>query len=279
MRIVKYAQYQDHERQRIQTNDTMMGLLAGSKLAAQTLSLTSGSQLVLSQIFPAVEHIERFNLRTDKAREILDNAESLLGILAVPQVIALHEDLLRGMLDLVVEVDPTFGDLMDGFKAANAHQRFETATRVRFDTESVELFHLVRVARNTHIHSGGRADRRLVNRIGATSGEAFAVWEKITGTTFPVYVEGEPVALGLFELIGILAIVKRLAEEANVALQSALPHEKWADMIVQEWIPQSRPGNPGQKTRQVAGLARRNFAAIELTEADLAAAMHRAGVL
>lgn len=255
-----------------------MGLLAGSKLASQMLSLTAGSTLVLSQIFPGVDHIERFNLRTDRAREVLDDAENLLGILAVPQVIALHEDLLKGMLALLADDGSASRALADDAKAATVHERLELATATTFTVESVELFHLVRVARNTHIHSEGRADRTLVNRIDGTSPAALAVWDRITGNPFPAYAEGDPVALGLSELIGILAVVKRLAEEANVALQSALSRDAWADIVVDDWVPVVRPGNPEQKLRQVVGLARRDYAPIGLTEPEIVAAMRRAGL-
>jgi hypothetical protein len=279
MVIVKYPQYVEHERQRVQTNDTVMGLLAGSKLASQVLRLTEGSELVLSQIFPRVEHINRFNLRTGKARAVLDDAEHLLGILAVPQVIALHEDLLRGMLYLIADVNPSIEPVADEAKAATVHQSLEGAASFSFNQNSVELFHLIRVARNTLIHSGGRADRRLVNRLGRTSPQSLIVWQTITRETFPQYVEGDLVALGLTELIGILAVAKRLAEEANVALQRALPAAKWADIIVADWKTHARPGNPQQRLRQVAGLARRNYAALALTVPDLEAAMRRAGAI
>ncbi|MBO0923228.1 hypothetical protein J1G44_01865 [Cellulomonas sp. zg-ZUI199] len=276
-RLVKYPHYRDHEQQRIQTNDTMMGLLAGSRLASQTLSLTEGSQLVLSQIFPGVPHIERFNLRTDRAREILDDAENLLGILAVPQVLALHEDLLREMLTLLAADDPQWSNIDDNAKAANVHAKLSSATGVAFTPESIEIFHLVRVARNAHIHSGGRANQTLLNRISSVSPAAFAVWEEITGTAFPPYELGQPVALGLSELIGILAVTKRLAEEANVALQAALSRVGWADIIVTDWSRFAKAGNPGQKLRQVVGVARRYYAPLCLTEDELAAAMTRAG--
>lgn len=276
-RLVKYPHYRDHEQQRIQTNDTMMGLLAGSRLASQTLSLTEGSQLVLSQIFPAVPHIERFNLRTDRAREILDNAESLLGILAVPQVLALQEDLLRDMLTLLAADGPQWSNIDDNAKTANIHEKLSSATGVAFTPESVEIFHLVRVARNTHIHSGGRANQTLLNRISSASPAALGAWQEITGTIFPSYTLGQPVALGLSELIGILAVTKRLAEEANVALQDTLSRVGWADMVVTDWSRFAKAGNPGQKLRQVVGAARRYYAPLCLTEDELAAAMARAG--
>lgn len=101
MRIVHYLEYREWQRQRVQTNDTMIGLLAGSKLASQTLMLTAGSKLLMSDIFPDIEHVRRIILTTGKAREVLEDAEQLLGILAVRRVMALQEDLMVGRLELL----------------------------------------------------------------------------------------------------------------------------------------------------------------------------------
>ncbi|NKY38136.1 hypothetical protein [Cellulomonas septica] len=269
MAIVKYPRYRQYEGQRIQTNDTVMGLLAGSALASRTLGLTSGSDLVLSQIFPQIPHIERFNLKTATAQSVLDNAEPLLGILAVPQVLAIHEDLLRSMLELLAEAEPRFKPLLDNFKTFNAHERIESATGAALSTESVALFHLVRVARNTHIHSGGRADTALVNRIEATEPGVMATWQSITRTPFPAYRLGDPVTLGLAELIGILALTKRLAEEANVALQTALPRSVWATIVVRDWASEGHRGNRDQEPRALVGYARHNYGPLQLTPAEL----------
>ncbi|WP_157411551.1 hypothetical protein [Actinoplanes rectilineatus] len=279
MAIVKYAQWRDYGQQRIQTNDTVMGLLAGSKLAAQTLNLTAGSTLTLSQIFPKVEHIARFNLRADRARQVLEEAEILLGILAVPQILALHEDLFQGMSSMLVTEGLMTVGQASGIKTANMHERIQgVIPGAQFTPESLELFHLVRVARNTHIHSGGRADQTLINRIQSVPQGAFEVWDRITGEPFPPYSVGDPVRMGLHELLGILAITKRLAEEANGFLQSALPVSRWADMLVADWIQQRRPGNRAQMIKSALGLSRVNFGAIRFAASDIEDAMIRAGI-
>ncbi len=256
----------------------MMGLLAGSKLASQTLKLTAGSQLLLSDIFPSVPHIRRFNLTTEKAQGVLDNAEDLLGILAVPQVMALQEDVMTGMLDLLEQNIAGLGNISTGARTVNIHEKFQDATRTSFTPESLELFHLVRKARNTHIHNGGRASQTLVDAISATNIVTLRTWENITKTPFPVYQVGDPVHLGLSELIGILALTKRLAEEANEILQRVLPASVWADLAVEHWLKTRKPGNSEQQFKQLLGLAKMNYMAVSLSEADLRAAQSRVGV-
>lgn len=275
MGIVNYLAYREHNRLRVQTNDTMMGLLAGSKIAAQTLNLTSGSELRLREIFPRVEHIRRFNLKTEKAQEVLEKAEYFLGILAVPQVIALQEDVMVGMLMLLEQYVPGTGNLARGAKAANVHERFQESTGQNFTQESLELFHLLRVARNTHIHSGGKASSTLLNKISETTPQSYEVWNTITKTNFPTYQLDEEVTLGLAELIGTLAITKRLSEEANIILQRELPKNVWADIAVNDWMKTRRPGNPSQLKRQLLSLVRRHYAPLGLTEPELEAAQAR----
>ncbi|WP_218220445.1 hypothetical protein [Nesterenkonia sp. Act20] len=256
----------------------MMGLLAGSKLASQTLTLTSGSNLLMSEIFPGVEHVRRFNLRTDKAREVLDEAETLLGVLAVPQVIALQEHLLVGMLELLEQNLTTLGNISRNVRAVNAHEAIQSATGGRFSTDSLDLFHLVRLARNTHIHNGAKASPALVNAVASTDARALEVWETITKTSLPAYQVGDEVRLGLSELIGILAVTKRLAEEANRLLQRALPRSTWADIAVLDWLDNRTPGNASQQSRQLLGISRRHYGPLSLTKVELEAAKTRTGV-
>ena len=61
-----------------------MALLAGSHLANHTLNLTQGSDRPLSEIFPRVPHIERFNLKTETASALLADAEAHLSAMAIP---------------------------------------------------------------------------------------------------------------------------------------------------------------------------------------------------
>ncbi|UKA76465.1 hypothetical protein [Arthrobacter sp. FW306-07-I] len=273
MQIVRYRHYREYVEQRIQANDTMMGLLAGANLASQTLFLTQGSNLELSKIFPAVPHIKRFNLTTDKARAVLENAENLLGILAVPRVLALHEDLIIGMLRLLGKSNTSLKNV----GMADMHELFQTTIGSNFTDDSLRLFHLVRLARNTHIHQAGRATSKLEDVISGTPQSTHEAWEKITGVAFTRYRKDEYVTLGVPELIGILALTKRLAEEANVHLQATIKREKWAELVVSDWQLDRRPGNIKQQFRQVTGLARREYGPISLTSNELETAMSKAG--
>ncbi|MEZ2372941.1 hypothetical protein [Arthrobacter sp. RCC_34] len=272
MRTVSYLSYRIHEHQRVQANDTMMGLLVGSKLAAATLELTAGSAVTLSKMFPTVEHVRRFDHLTDKARAVLSDAEPLLGIMAVPFVIGLHEDLVVGMLKLInAEPNTRVPDLSNA-KASNMHSKFERATGARFPGEVTELFHLIRIMRNAHIHNGGRANTALQNQVSGLSAPAIAMWKQITGEAAPHFTVGNEVRLGLPELICCLAVTKRLADAANIVLQTTLRRGRWLEMLKADWIASNPPkGNPQQRLKNLTGYARMYYAPLRFTKAEIQA--------
>ncbi|MDR6507726.1 hypothetical protein [Arthrobacter oryzae] len=270
MRTINYPSYRSHEKQRIQTNDTMMGLLVGSKLAAATLELTAGSTVTLSKMFPTVEHIRRFDHVADTARDVLSDAEPLLGIMAVPFVLGLHEDLIVGMLKMVNAEANMRVPGLDGAKASNMHSKFESSTGAKFPPELTELFHLVRVMRNTHIHNGGRADNVLRNRASTISAQAKTTWTQITGHAAPIFSSGDDVRLGLPELIGSLAVTKRLADEANIVLQTALARQTWLKILKEDWLTSvAFKGNPQQRLKSLGGFARMYYAPLNFTKTEI----------
>lgn len=273
MTAVKYPAYRRYEQQRVRANDTMMGLLVGAKLASRTLALTEGSSVVLSEMFPQVDHVQRFNLRVEQAREVLDDAENLLGVLAIPQVLALHEDLMKGMADLALSAASTPSGNAGNLKAFNVHERFMEVTQLQLDFESLEVFHWIRVARNTHIHDGGLASSSLVSRTAETSAAAKALWQRVSGTELPQHEVGQTVRFGVPELIVALAVTKRLAEAANQALQKFLPRTVWLGIIVDDWFEQVPRGNASQLLRSLRGYARTYYLALNLQDGELKQAL------
>lgn len=279
MALVKYARYREYEAQRIIANDSMMGLLAGAKLAAHTLTLTEGSKARLAEIFPNVDHIERFNLQVAAAKYILDHAENYLGTLAIPYALAIHEDLVMGMLQIANSIGLLSNSALGQMKSNLMHEELERLSGGNFTTETLELFHLVRLSRNAQIHAGGVAGSPLVNQVARTSVKAFSLWKDITHEEFPRYVIGDRVELGLQDLIGVLAITKRLAEEANQFIQKILARTDWADMVVTEWLAERKPGNANQLVRQARGVARRHYGPLALSHDEIADAIKRAGII
>src|SRR6266571_6922255 len=104
MSEVKFPAYRRYTAARQEANNAMIALLAGSRLAAHTLQLTAGSTSLLPQIFPAIPHIRHFNLQTETARQLLLDADSHLGAVAVPYALAVHEDYVMSCLSLLKSI-------------------------------------------------------------------------------------------------------------------------------------------------------------------------------
>ncbi|BCW12151.1 hypothetical protein NtRootA4_32130 [Arthrobacter sp. NtRootA4] len=270
MPIVKYPDYRSYERLRIQTNDTMMGLLVGSKLAAVALEQTASREVTLSRMFPSVDHIRRFDHRVDTARDVLENAESLLGAMAVPYVLGLQEDLFVGMLNLLDQQPTITVQDLAGTKTANMHTRFENATSTTFEGDDVELFSLVRIMRNMQIHNGGKASEWLESTAAGLSGKAKDKWQDIAGVPAPSYAQGDEVSLSLPELIVILAVSKRLADKANFALQNTLSRPFWLQMLKDDWVAsEPKKGNAEQQLKKLKGYARMFYEPLKFSEAEI----------
>ncbi|WP_420625063.1 hypothetical protein [Candidatus Poriferisodalis sp.] len=98
---VYFPIYRRYKATRQQANNAMVSLLAGSALASHTLQLTEGSSRLLPEIFPAVPHIARFNLRPDAAADVLRSAGPHLATVTVPYALAIHEDYVTQCIEWV----------------------------------------------------------------------------------------------------------------------------------------------------------------------------------
>jgi hypothetical protein len=78
-------------------------------------------------------------------------------------------------------------------------------------------------------------------------------------------------------MILALAVTKVLDREANEMLQTSLPRELWADLMVEDFI-QDYPNalRVPDRMRKAKGIARYRYGALALTEAEIAAAFARA---
>lgn len=107
----------------------------------------------------AVEHIGRFNLRSDSARELLHDADKHIASVSVPYALAPHEEFVMKTLDLLTAEGKMLR--LDGNRAArirawNMHAvLFETCGSAE-PKDWMQTFHVLREVRNCIIHAGGR---------------------------------------------------------------------------------------------------------------------------
>lgn len=274
---IRFPQYRDYFAQRTEANKAIMAFLAGSQIARHTLTLTAGSDLLLPQVFPNVPHIGRFSLKTDFAIEVLSEAENHMGAMALPYIFAIHEDFMTsGALELAFRAGLVSRSQIKDSRPSDMHELFDSAVGGCFAPASLELFHLLRLMRNSSIHAGRRASQDLETRSQNPTQEAVNLWRVITGSDYPTLSAGAEVVLSHAVIIAGLAITKRLARDTNLGLANALPRDLWADIVVEDALSSiGHLGNDARMRRRLVGFARWDYRSLALTEDELMRAVRR----
>ncbi|BBY46825.1 hypothetical protein MARA_02550 (plasmid) [Mycolicibacterium arabiense] len=272
--LIKYKQYREYEAARIAASDAMMALLAGAQLATHLLQLTEGSDQLLPAVFPNVAHIRRFNLRSDAARRLLDNADGHLGAMGVPYALALHEDYLKSCIFLLEQAGLVAPRTSERSRLATQHDIIATASNETFSAVPRSQIDTLRLMRNCLIHAGGRADNALVTQVAGWTTDAANQWMKVAKRSPRTLQVGDVVEFGHGEMIVALAVTKTLDRQVNVMLQKTLPRDVWSDMVAAELAEQS-PSLVRSSTasRKVKGLAKQFYSPLALTEQELAASI------
>ena len=270
---INFPRHRQYQTQRIDANNAVMALLAGSKLAEAVLRLTEGSSQRLAELFPQVQHVERLNLKTGEARAILADAENHVGAMAIPYVLSIHEDYMVGLCTMLNAAGVLSRSDCENLGPANMHERYEAACNGHFSTDTLRLFHYLRLIRNSQIHYAGRVHNSLATYSSSLVNSDAATWGRVTGNPISIYEAGTDLGLTIFELIATLAISKRLAEEANEMLQTGLPRQAWLDILVEDWAATPRRGNRDMKIRNLFGFARFEYGPLAVTKSEAEAAL------
>lgn len=288
---VEFQAFRQYESTRQEANNAMMALLAGSKLAAHTLQLTTGSRHLLPDIFPGVDHISYFNLRTDDATALLLDSGHHLGAVAVPYALAVHEDFVMTTIKLLSSLgyarkapgksaDPTKNQT----SAGNMHETvFRTLGQSAPGRESslvaLEHFHLLREMRNTQIHSGGCISTRLQEQVANMSGLAASNWLRLARRTPAEMISQGDLRFTIFDMFAVFATAKALGRKLNLLLQENLSPSQWAQLCVVDYMAQSsKPSGSDSWIRGLIGHAALNYGIVGLTEQHLVDAAVSAGL-
>lgn len=279
MTAIQYPAYRDYVANRVEVNDAMVALLAASRLAAHTLQLTAGSRATLGQLFPAVEHIERLNLRSDTARDLLHNADHHIASVALPYALATHEEFVMAMLAFLKDEGRTL--VTDGkpVKPWNMHTVLFDTCGVVEPEEWMQSFHVIREMRNCIIHQGGGVSDHLKGSIAQMGLAARSGWERLNlGQAPEALDDGGRLVLTAEHFITAFAVTKRLGREINAVLRAELDRASWAQVAVKDFMSvTARVRNSSGWRRSLVGHARQYYAEASLAEADLEAAARDLG--
>lgn len=280
---VQFAIYRDYEASRQRANNAIVALLAGSALAAHTLKLTEGSSRLLPEIFPAVPHIEYFNLRPDAAAAVIGSAGPHLATVTVPYALAIHEDFVKQCIDWIENTHGiTLAISRNDVNTGNMHETVrEIVPSLHPASGSVdlELFHLYRQMRNCHIHRGGRATSTLHDQEVGLSAEARVRWYDLTGREAGTLIVDGRAEYCLLDVFAIFAITKELGREINLLLRTGLSPSQWAEACVDDYCQETaRTPKSNAWGRGLIGYARYRYEALALKKRVLFEAAARKGV-
>lgn len=271
---VLFPEYRMYVEMRQNANNAMMALLAGSRLAAHTLQLTEGSSSLLPEIFPAVPHIRRFNLKTGSARQLLLDADSHLGAVAVPYALAVHEDFVMSALSIMRSSGVTLNNGGKPVKSHNMHSVFFLSANIPEPASATSLFNLLRCMRNSQIHAGGVVSSSLSQVISKMQPSEIVEWTKLTGRPpADVGIQGRRLRFVTGDIVAAFAVTKRLGREVNKGLQISLSQRHWAEIAVKDFSAQtSNARNSDQWMRSLWGYARFYYGPVGLTLGELESA-------
>jgi hypothetical protein len=279
--MVRFRELRKHVDLWQAVNDSIMAFLVGSHLASHTLQLTEGSDRMLPEIFPGVAHIERFNIRTSLARNILSEAEKNLALMAIPQVMAIHEDFIMNCLRLLAKFTLCSNVKLKNASPKTMHKTVETCTGQQYRPQTLEQFELLRCVRNCMIHSGGVANDEFDRAIESMSDAARSEWVRRTTRSPDSLVDGERrLDIQHYEIVSTLAITKKLWRETNMILCSKLTTTQWLEVALDD-ILQDGPlaGNPQQKIRRFEGFMRFHYNATKPDNIEISKFLKEKGLL
>lgn len=227
-------------------------------------------------MFPSIDHVARFDMRSDRASKLMEDAETEMSTMGMTYAIALHEDFVKSCLAMLIPTGKFSQSKLRNTTTVNAHENLAAASGHPFDVDALTLFHLTRLARNCHIHAGGLVDKRLVDQYESLTVEQRSLWESLTGEPFEIPPIDSRARVGVGGLVATLAIGKRLSYDVNLALQKSIPRTSWADMAANEYfeLGAKKPNDP-TALRALKGYLRGGFSALALTDDELRAAIDR----
>lgn len=287
---VGFPEFRRYEATRQEANNAMVALLAGSKLAAHTLQLTTGSSQLLPEIFPGVEHIKYFNLQTDAATELLLNTGHHLGAVAVPYALAVHEDFIMTVLTLLrqlgypAQAPGKNQDLeKNPISAWNMHEAAfltlsQSVPAPGSPDIALEHYHLLREMRNAQIHNGGAISSRLTRQVTDMSAVAAASWEDLARRPPMDIVRNSTLEFTTFDIFASFATTKTLGRLINTLVRDRLTTTQWAEICRADYaMLSSKPLRSDRWIRGLLGHAEMFYGTTPITEVDVIAAAVDAG--
>ena len=274
--IIKFSAFRNYEDAFIKSNDAMMALLVASQLTSDFLGQHPNQETLLPDLFEKVPEIKRLNRSADDAVKILAKSESYLASMAMVYVLAVHQSYMNEVVKFLeehgyeVEGRNSKGELA-AIDSENVYKAIEDCCETELDSDLIEQLAFVRRIRNRITHFGGdpgsnlRQDSKLMNLKNRQ------LWEKRMGRSLKKLLDQERIELTASELMGTLALSRKVAIEVQNLLAAKVDRAIWAGIIVKEYAAENPIGikNVKQRLRRIKGYARELYHGLYLTENEL----------
>lgn len=280
MSEINFRRYREYVSARVDANNAMIALLAGSRLAAHNLQLHSGSPYQLPGLFPAVADIDRFNLLPDQASTLLLNADSHLSAVAIAYALAVYEAFVKDAAELLKRDGIAITIDRKTMAAGAMHSTFYKAAGVPQPLRIVNLFHVLRAARNAQIHNAGMLTSEVTQTIAKLTADQQSRWEKLTMAPIEDMINGDHLEFSIGHLVAAFAVTKEAARHINATLGTVLSRKLWAELAVEDYLPTAtHPRNSLNWRKNLVGYARFAYlGGLNLTTQELETAARSTGL-
>ena len=208
----------------------------------------------LGELYPAKVARGSFDYQLGKAETYLADASGFLFDASFISCQPAYEHYLAEVVELVADaagVSPPVGNGVNPPSIPKRH-RWLAAQSVVIGDGWLELFDVLREARNSYVHAGGRVAQRLVDARLTLTADGQAHWKRVAGEELPAMNLDDRLAVGTFDPIAAIYTIGNLGLEVNRALQRSnlIALERWADVAVRDY--RQRNAGGGTRTRRRA---------------------------
>ncbi len=276
---IHFQRYREYVAARVDANNAMIALLAGSRLAAHSLQLHAGSPHQLPGLFPAVRDIDRFNLLPDRASALLLDADAHLAAVAIPYALAVYEAFVKDAIDLVRKEGFAVSAERGALNAGKMHTTFYRAVGASEPADTLALFHVLRSARNAQIHHGGAITQEVRGQLASLTDDQRAQWERLTMADADSLFRDGRLHFTVGHLVASFAVTKEFSRRINSTLGEKLDSATWSRLAVEDYASSTtHPRNSRQWKRGLLGFARFHYlGGVALAEPELERAARDAG--
>ncbi|CKI34089.1 hypothetical protein LTT02_25520 [Mycolicibacterium smegmatis] len=278
MNEVKYPEYRQYQEISIDVNNAVMSLLAGSRIANHAIVNNGTQNQQLADIFPTVEHIDRFNLRVGPATKYLSAADDHLASMEITYALAVHEDFVTSAIEFARSAGVNVSSSRP-ITAKSMHRVLFNALGYTARPESTECFQLLRCMRNAVVHAGRRVQQELTNQISNMSPAAVQEWQRLNGQPPSDVVQQAELVLVASHIFSAFAVIKQLGRDISAALAATIPVRVWAEVCVQDFQESTKNNrNSSGWRRALIGYARSRYGPVNIPESDLESAARTLGL-